>query len=58
MCSAKGRPFTVIVPLVGASRPRIIRIVVDLAAPFGPRNPVTTPGCTVNDKSSTVTLWP
>ena len=32
-----------------ASRPRITRIVVDLPAPFGPTNPVTWPGGTVND---------
>src|SRR5699024_6968431 len=29
---------------VGSSRPMIIRIVVDLPAPFGPRKPVTLPG--------------
>ena len=31
-------------PASGRSRPRIIRIVVDLPAPFGPTNPVTRPG--------------
>src|SRR5262249_23509388 len=40
-------------PLVGSSRPRIIRIVVDLPAPFGPRKPVTVPGRTVNVRSET-----
>ena len=39
-----GRPSTVTGPAVGRSRPRIIRIVVDLPAPFGPRKPVTWPG--------------
>ena len=42
--SASGRPLTVARPDVGASRPRIMRIVVDLPAPFGPRKPVTMPG--------------
>jgi hypothetical protein len=35
-----------------------MRIVVDLPAPFGPRKPVTTPGRTVNVRSSTATLSP
>ena len=35
------RPLTVAAPLVGRSRPTIIRMVVDFPAPFGPRNPVT-----------------
>jgi hypothetical protein len=51
--SAYERPATVTVPLVGRSRPRIIRMVVDLPAPFGPRKPVTTPGRMVNDNEST-----
>jgi hypothetical protein len=33
-------------PAVGSSTPAIIRIVVDLPAPFGPRKPVTMPGWT------------
>src|SRR5690349_3844442 len=33
-------------------------MVVDLPAPFGPRNPVTVPGLTVNVSSSTATLPP
>ena len=41
---------------VGASRPMIMRIVVDLPAPFGPRKPVTIPGRTVKLRSSTATL--
>ena len=45
-----GCPATSAVPDDGLSRPRIIRIVVDLPAPLGPRNPVTVPGCTVNDR--------
>src|SRR3954469_25097950 len=43
---------------VGASSPRISRSVVDLPDPFGPRKPVTTPGRTTNDKSSTARLSP
>jgi hypothetical protein len=57
-CCAYGLPFTVTVPDVGASRPRIIRIVVDFPAPFGPRKPVTAPGRTVNVKLSTASLSP
>ncbi|TWF80410.1 hypothetical protein FHX44_116353 [Pseudonocardia hierapolitana] len=36
----------------------IIRIVVDLPAPLGPRNPVTCPAETVNDRSSTTVRGP
>src|SRR5580692_2803157 len=50
------RPLTVADPASGASRPMIIRIVVDLPDPFGPRNPVTCPGFTSKDRSSTATL--
>ena len=50
--------MTVTVPCVGRSRPMIMRIVVDLPAPFGPRKPVTRPGCTVNVMPSTAVLGP
>ena len=40
------------------SSPRIMRIVVDLPAPFGPTKPVTRPGSTVNDSPSTATVRP
>ena len=43
----------VAVPAVGRTRLSTIRSVVVLPAPFGPRNPVTRPGLTVNDRSST-----
>src|SRR5688500_5033690 len=46
------------VPASGTSRPRIIRIVADLPAPLGPTKPVTWPGRTVNDRSSTATVEP
>src|SRR5690242_2774174 len=45
-------------PEVGVSRPRIIRMVVDLPAPLGPRKPVTLPGFTSNDRLSTATVAP
>src|SRR5689334_19277277 len=46
-------PPTVAVPAVGLTRLSTILSVVVLPAPFGPRNPVTRPGSTVNDRSST-----
>ena len=51
-------PLTVTDPAVGRSSPKIIRIVVVLPAPFGPRKPVTRPGRTVNDRRSTAALSP
>src|SRR6266545_8043873 len=36
----------------------MVRIVVDLPAPLGPRNPVTLPGRTRNVRSSTATVAP
>jgi hypothetical protein len=35
-----------------------MRIVVDLPEPFGPRNPVTTPGRTVKVNESTASFAP
>src|SRR6187200_2969516 len=40
-------------PDVGAVRPTMTRMVVDLPAPFGPRNPVTRPGWAVKVTPST-----
>jgi len=40
------------------SRPMTMRIVVDLPDPFGPRNPVTSPGGTSNVKLSTAVVAP
>ena len=51
-------PLTRTVPLVGRSRPSITRMVVDFPAPFGPRNPVTTPGSTTKLSRSTAVLSP
>ncbi len=45
-------------PLVGVFRPRIIRSVVDLPAPFGPRKPVTLPDSTVKVNPSTAVVSP
>src|SRR6188474_3740134 len=56
--SRYGLPRTLVVPEVGWTSPRMTRIVVDLPAPFGPRNPVTLPAWTVNDRSCTATVEP
>ena len=54
--SAYALPSMRAVPLVGSSSPTIIRIVVDLPAPLGPKNPVTIPGETSKFKSLTTVL--
>ena len=36
----------------------IIRMVVDFPEPFGPRNPVTDPGCTSKLSSCTANVFP
>src|SRR5690606_31700998 len=48
----------VAVPEVGWSRPSTRRIVVDLPAPLGPRNPVTRPGRTRKVRWSTARRVP
>ena len=45
-------------PLVGATRPRSIAIVVVLPAPFGPINPATTPAGTSRLRLSTTARSP
>jgi hypothetical protein len=45
-------------PRVGAERPRIIRSVVVLPAPFGPRKPVIVPASNENDRSVTAETSP
>jgi hypothetical protein len=52
------RPSMLTDPAVGASNPRIKRMVVDLPAPLGPRKPVTIPGFTWKLRSSTATFSP
>ena len=54
--SRYGLPLTRTEPELGVSRPRIMRMVVDLPAPLGPRNPVTRPGWTAKETSSTATV--
>src|SRR4051794_8712388 len=46
------------VPLVGLARPTIMRRVVDLPAPFGPRKPVTLPGWIVKVRRLTAVVRP
>jgi hypothetical protein len=43
---------------VGRSSPMIMRMVVDLPAPFGPRNPVTVPGAIVKLRECTAVVSP
>jgi hypothetical protein len=45
-------------PESGKSSPMIIRSVVGFPDPFGPRNPVTVPGRTVNDSRPAATAGP
>src|SRR5580692_568573 len=46
------------VPAEGWTRPSSMRRVVVLPDPLGPRNPVTRPGSTVKDRSSTARTVP
>ena len=48
----------VAVPEEGCTSPSSMRKVVVLPEPFGPRKPVTRPGSTVNDRSSTARTGP
>jgi hypothetical protein len=52
------RPHTVTKHCVGASRPRIIRMVVVFPAPFGSRKPATMPGRMEKDRSLTAMVEP
>ena len=45
-------------PEVGGMKPVIMRMVVDLPAPFGPRKPSTSPRSTVNEIASTARFGP
>src|SRR6516162_2609599 len=56
--SAMSKPPTVTVPEVGGKKPVIMRMLVDLPAPFGPRKPRTSPRSTANETSSTARLAP
>src|ERR671922_2759927 len=48
----------VTLPEVGGMKPVIMRMVVDLPAPFGPRKPSTSPRSTVNEMPSTARFGP
>lgn len=54
----KAWPPIVTWPEVGRSRPSIIRMVVDLPDPLGPRKPVTAPGRTWNERLYTAVFAP
>src|SRR5581483_6752004 len=56
--SRYGWPPIVAVPDVGFTNPRIMRSVVVLPAPLGPRKPVTEPGSTVKLSRSTARMLP
>jgi hypothetical protein len=56
--SRYGIPRTLELPAEGGVSPQIIRIVVDLPAPLGPRKPVTLPGSTRKVTSSTAVYAP
>ena len=56
--SAYRPPSTSTEPVVGGVRPTMIRMVVDLPAPLGPRNPVTRPDRAVKLTSSTAVKAP
>src|SRR5690349_21225537 len=51
-------PQMTAVPLLGARKPVIIFIVVDLPAPLGPRKPRTSPRPKSKDTSSTAVTGP
>ena len=53
-----GRPARLSCPACGSESPQIIRIVVVLPAPLGPRNPVTVPGSQRNETSETTVRPP
>lgn len=56
--SAYGLPRISASPESGRSSPTVIRMVVDLPAPFGPRNPVTVPVSMTEVRPLTTVFWP
>src|SRR5215217_2357147 len=56
--SAMSCPPTEIRPSFGGMNPVIMRIEVDLPAPFGPRKPSTSPRSTENEMPFTARLVP
>src|ERR1041384_4712063 len=57
-CSTTSKPPTLTVPEEGGINPVIMRMVVDLPAPFGPRKPSTSPRSTENEMPSTACFVP
>ena len=56
--AAMSWPLTAIRPEVGFNSPAIIRSVVVFPAPFGPRKPWISPGCTSSVTPSTAVNGP
>src|SRR5215469_8428004 len=56
--STTSNPPTEIFPKDGGIKPVSIRMVVDLPAPLGPRNPSTSPRSTEKETPSTARLVP
>ena len=57
-CAGMGMPSSSIAPEVGGMSPISMRMVVDLPAPFGPRNPKKQPRGTLRFRPSTAALFP
>src|ERR1700755_2920991 len=57
-CSTTSNPQTDTFPAEGDRKPVIIRMLVDLPAPLGPRNPSTSPFSTENKILSTASFGP
>src|SRR6202163_1923838 len=57
-CATMSKPATTPRPAVGRIIPVRILTVVDLPAPFGPRNPRISPGSTRRSRSRSATLEP
>src|SRR5687767_12758392 len=56
--SATSKPPMLTRPEVGGMKPVIMRMVVDLPAPFGPRKPSTSPRSTLKEMPSTARFAP
>src|SRR4030081_1661211 len=56
--SCTSRPHTETAPALGGMKPVIIRMVVDLPAPLGPRKPSTSPLPTSKETPSTASFGP
>ena len=57
-CTSGSSPFTVNVPEVRSEVPPIMRMVVDLPAPFGPSSPKDSPEATSKEIVSTARRSP